>query len=237
VTVALPEATPVKVTEQLPAVNIQLAPTVPTAVFDDVKLTEPVGVFAAFVVSVTVAVQLEVPLAEIELGLQTTAVAVLSFTIATEMVFDVPELPLWVGSPPYVPVTVALPVATPVKVTEQLETVVDVAGEGDKVQLAPTVPIVVFDDVKPTEPLGAAVALGGLVISVTVAVQLVVPPGAIIVGGPQVTPVDVLSTAGGGVMMLATSARLSGTEPPVPPLVMVTQVFGTLVPVQTDPIT
>ncbi len=59
-TVALPEATPVKVTEQLPAVNMQLAPTVPTAVFDETKLTVPDGVFAAFVVSVTVAVHVEV---------------------------------------------------------------------------------------------------------------------------------------------------------------------------------
>ncbi len=40
-----------------------------------------------------------------------------------------------------------------------------------------------------------------------------------------------------GVVKIAVSARLSGTEPPVPPLVMVTQVFGTLVPVQTEPIT
>jgi hypothetical protein len=83
VTVAVPTATPVKVTEQLvtPAVvdKVQLAPTVPTEVFDDVNITEPVGVFAAFVVSVTVAVQLEIPPTEIELGLQRTAVAVLSF--------------------------------------------------------------------------------------------------------------------------------------------------------------
>ncbi len=59
-TVAVPTATPVKVTEHLPADKVQLAPTVPTAVFDDVKLTEPVGVLAAFVVSATVAVQAEV---------------------------------------------------------------------------------------------------------------------------------------------------------------------------------
>jgi hypothetical protein len=96
VTVAVPEATPVKVTEQLPAVNIQLAPTVPTAVFDDVKLTEPVGVFAAFVVSITVAIQVVVPPTAIVVGgvPQTTAVEVLSGTIATVIVFDVPILGL-----------------------------------------------------------------------------------------------------------------------------------------------
>src|SRR5437867_4946098 len=39
-TVAVPGATPVKVTVQVPdAPRVQLAPTVPTAVFDDVKLT------------------------------------------------------------------------------------------------------------------------------------------------------------------------------------------------------
>ena len=77
-TVAVPGATPVKVTVQLPDVKRQLATTVPTAVFDDVKLTVPVGVFAGVAVSVTVAVHAEVPPMLIEAGLQATPVDVLS---------------------------------------------------------------------------------------------------------------------------------------------------------------
>jgi hypothetical protein len=131
-----------------------------------------------------------------------------------------------------------VPAATPVKVTVQREMVVDVDGEGDKVQLASTVPTAVFDDVKPTEPLGAAVAAGGLVISVTVAVQVIVPPGTIVVGAvPQTTPVDVASFTTLEKLAIDPGPRLSGTEPPVPPLVIVIQVFGTLVPVQTEPVT
>ncbi len=132
-----------------------------------------------------------------------------------------------------------MPAATLVKVTgtEHLETVVDVP-EGDNVQIAPTVPTAVLDDVKLTEPLGAAVAAGGLVVSVTVAVQLVAPPGTIVMGGPQATTVTVLSFTG-ALLKLAIDPgpRLSGTEPPVPPLVIVTQVFGKLVPVQAEPVT
>jgi len=190
VTVAEPGATPVKLTEQLPDTKLQLAPTVPTAVLDETKLTEPVAVFAAVVVSVTVAVQVETPPMLIEAGLQTTAVEVLSFT--TVILPEVPELPLWDESPLYVPVTVAEPAVRPVKVTMQLETVVDVAGEGDNVQLAPTVPTTVLDDVKLTVPLGAAVAVGGLVVSVTVAVQVDVPP-MLIDAGLQTTAVEVMS--------------------------------------------
>ena len=78
-TVADPAATPVNITEQLPVEsNVQPAPTVPTAVFDDVKLTLPVGVLAAFVVSATAAVQVEVPPVLMEAGLHTTIVEVLS---------------------------------------------------------------------------------------------------------------------------------------------------------------
>ncbi len=77
-TVAVPGKTPVKVTVQLPAVKPQLAPTVPTAVLDDVKVTEPVGVLAAFVVSVTVAVQVDVPPMLMLAGAQETLVDVLS---------------------------------------------------------------------------------------------------------------------------------------------------------------
>jgi hypothetical protein len=85
----------VKVTEQLPEDNVQLAPIVPAAVFDDVKLTVPVGVLAELDVSVTVAVQVAPPGRMTVLGLQDTLVDVLSLTGAvTVMVFDVPMLPL-----------------------------------------------------------------------------------------------------------------------------------------------
>jgi hypothetical protein len=77
-TVAVPTATPVNVTEHLPDDRVQLAPTVPTAVLDDVKLTEPVGVLETVVVSVTVAVQVEEALGRIVPGVQVTAVDVLS---------------------------------------------------------------------------------------------------------------------------------------------------------------
>jgi len=82
VTVAVPTATPVKVTVHLPDDKVQLAPTVPTDVFEDTKLTVPLGVFDADVVSVTVAVQAEVPVGAIVLGLQATAVDVSSLLVA-----------------------------------------------------------------------------------------------------------------------------------------------------------
>ena len=91
-TVAVPIATLVKVAMHLPDDKVQLAPTVPTDVFEDTKLTEPLGVFEGVVVSVTVAVQAEAPVGKIVLGLQVTAVAVLSLlvtvtvTVATELV-------------------------------------------------------------------------------------------------------------------------------------------------------
>ena len=82
--------------------------------------------------------------------------------------------------------TVAVPAATPVKVTEQLPAV-------DNIQLAPTVPTALLDDVKVTIPVGVLV---GVVVSVTVPLQLVVPPGTIVGGAvPQATLVDVLSLA------------------------------------------
>jgi len=84
-----------------------------------------------------------------------------------------------------VPVTVAEPTATPVKVTEQLVTLAVV----DKLQLAPTVPTPVFDETKPTLPVGA---LAGVVVSATVAVHVEVAPGRIVLG-VQATLVDVLS--------------------------------------------
>lgn len=86
VTVAVPVATPVKATEQVPDVRVQLAATVPTAVFEDTKVTVPVGVFAGVVVSETVAAQFEVAPIPILFGLQTTAVEVLSGTAGTTVI-------------------------------------------------------------------------------------------------------------------------------------------------------
>ncbi len=79
-----------KIAVQLPAVKLQLAATVPTAVLDDVKVTEPVGVLAAFVVSVTVAVQVDVPPMLMLAATQETPVVVLS--LKTVIVFEVPML-------------------------------------------------------------------------------------------------------------------------------------------------
>jgi len=85
VTVAVPTATPVKVTEQLVTLavvdKVQLAPAVPTPVFDETKLTLPDGALAGVVVSATVAVQVEVPVGIIVLGLQATPVDVLSLPV------------------------------------------------------------------------------------------------------------------------------------------------------------
>ncbi len=100
VTVAVPAATPVKVTVQLPEVKLQLAPTVPTAVLDDVKLTLPVGVFEAVVLSVMVAVQVEVAPTLMVLGAQTTAVDVLSLAVTPIVIVAAAlVLPLWLESP------------------------------------------------------------------------------------------------------------------------------------------
>jgi hypothetical protein len=64
---------------------MQLAPTVPTAVFEEVKPTVPVGEFEAVVVSITVAVHVEVPVGTIVAGLHATLVEVLSLTAAVTM--------------------------------------------------------------------------------------------------------------------------------------------------------
>jgi hypothetical protein len=69
-------------------------------VLDDVKLTEPVGVLAGVVVSVTVAAQVEEALGRIVPGVQVTAVDVLSFE-------DVP----------YVASTFVVTIATPLLTT------------------------------------------------------------------------------------------------------------------------
>ena len=61
VTVAVPAAIPMKSAVHLPADKVQLAATVPTSGFDDPKLTVPVGIFEAVVVSGMVAVQVDLP--------------------------------------------------------------------------------------------------------------------------------------------------------------------------------
>jgi hypothetical protein len=95
VTVAEPGATPLNVTMQVPDTSVQLAPTVPTVVSDDVKVTVPVGVFEGVVVSETVAVQVEVPPMPMLVDAQDTTVEVLSKAAAdTVIVPEVPELPL-----------------------------------------------------------------------------------------------------------------------------------------------
>ena len=100
-TVALPEAVlPWKVTEQLPAANVQLAAlkTPPVVPADNVKATEPVAVREARTVSVTVAAHVEVPPIAILFGVQTTAVKVASFP--TAILNTALVLVLWVVSPP-----------------------------------------------------------------------------------------------------------------------------------------
>jgi len=82
VTVAVPTATPVNATVHLPEDRVQLAPTVPTPGFDETKLTLPDGTLAGVVVSVTVAVHVEVPVGTIVLGLQAALVEVLSLPVA-----------------------------------------------------------------------------------------------------------------------------------------------------------
>jgi hypothetical protein len=85
----------VNVTVQLPDDRVQLAPTVPTVVSDEVKITVPDGVFVGVVVSETVAAQVEVPPMLIEDGVQDTEVEVLSRGAGvTVIVPEVPELPL-----------------------------------------------------------------------------------------------------------------------------------------------
>jgi len=101
VTVAVPTATPVKVTVQLRDVNMQLASTVPTELLDETRLTLPVAVFSGAVVSATFTEHEEVEPTLMLLGVQATLVEVSSFVgTVTVIVFEVPELGLWLASPP-----------------------------------------------------------------------------------------------------------------------------------------
>ena len=95
VTVAEPATRPVNITEHEPEVRVQLAPTLPTVMFDDANVTVPVGVLEAVVVSAIEAVHVEVAPMPTALGLQATLVAVLSLEgTVTVTVFEVPELAL-----------------------------------------------------------------------------------------------------------------------------------------------
>ena len=76
-----PAATPVSVTEQVPATNAQLAPTVPTRVFVEARLSIPPGILPAVVVSATVTTHVDVPVGTIIAGLQTILSEVLSLEV------------------------------------------------------------------------------------------------------------------------------------------------------------
>ena len=65
---------------------MQLAPTAPTVVSEDVKLTLPDGTFAALVVSVTETVQVEVEPMLMDAGEQDTAVEVLSRDVTVTVI-------------------------------------------------------------------------------------------------------------------------------------------------------
>ena len=91
----VPDATPVAVTVQVPDDRVQVAPTVPAAEFDDVKLTEPDGTLDGVVVSLTITEQVEAPPGRIVEGLQETVVEVLSSCAAVTVIApEVPGLPL-----------------------------------------------------------------------------------------------------------------------------------------------
>src|SRR5438093_10150181 len=97
----MPRAGRLTVTGHVVSSRVQLVSAVPVVVLYNVKLTVPDGVFAGVVVSETVAVQVDVPPMLIDAGAQTTVVEVLSSCPGvTLMAAEVPELPLWVESPP-----------------------------------------------------------------------------------------------------------------------------------------
>jgi hypothetical protein len=190
----MPAATPVIVTVQAPVESsVQLASTVPIAMSDEVKLTVPVGTFDGVVMSVTVTLQELVPPTLIEEGHETLVDVLSRMTV---IVPELPELPKWVESPPYVPITPKVPGATPVAEAVQLP--------DDRVQLIPTVPIVVLVERKLTDPDGV---FDGLVVSATVTVQVEVLPILIEVG-LQTTLVEVLSGAAGVTVIVPEAPEL-----------------------------
>ncbi len=83
----------------------------------------------------------------------------------------VPELPVWLESPGYVPVRVVWPAATAVSWAVQLPS--------ESVQLACTVPTLVSEEEKLTVPVGV---FEGVVVSGTVAVHMDFPPESMLLG-------------------------------------------------------
>jgi len=183
VTDPVPAVVPVKVTEQLPPddkvqpLALNDPPLLPGV---NVKVTEPVGMLDAVIVSMTVAVTAAVQLVAPNAILQLTLpilVDVLSLPV-TVTVTDEAELVLvlCVVSPPYIAVTEPVPAAVPVNVTEQLVTL-DVV---DRLQLFESNVPPVNVNVNVTVPVAAfeAVVVSATV-AVTDAVQLV-PPNAML---------------------------------------------------------
>jgi len=183
VTDPVPAVVPVKVTEQLPPddkvqpLALNDPPLLPGV---NVKVTEPVGMLDAVIVSMTVAVTAAVQLVAPNAILQLTlpiVVDVLSLPV-TVTVTDEAELVLvlCVVSPPYIAVTEPVPAAVPVNVTEQLVTL-DVV---DRLQLFESNVPPVNVNVNVTVPVAAfeAVVVSATV-AVTDAVQLV-PPNAML---------------------------------------------------------
>ncbi len=179
----VPAVVPVKVTEQLPPddkvqpLALNDPPLLPGV---NVKVTEPVGMLDAVIVSMTVAVTAAVQLVAPNAILQLTlpiVVDVLSLPV-TVTVTDEAELVLvlCVVSPPYIAVTEPVPAAVPVNVTEQLVTL-DVV---DRLQLFESNVPPVNVNVNVTVPVAAfeAVVVSATV-AVTDAVQLV-PPNAML---------------------------------------------------------
>ncbi len=179
----VPAVVPVKVTEQLPPddkvqpLALNDPPLLPGV---NVKVTEPVGMLDAVIVSMTVAVTAAVQLVAPNAILQLTLpilVDVLSLPV-TVTVTDEAELVLvlCVVSPPYIAVTEPVPAAVPVNVTEQLVTL-DVV---DRLQLFESNVPPVNVNVNVTVPVAAfeAVVVSATV-AVTDAVQLV-PPNAML---------------------------------------------------------
>jgi hypothetical protein len=157
---AVPAAVGVKVTGQLPEDRMQTEVLKDPATPVSVKLTTPVGVIAVpGDVSETVAVQVEAW--STSTGLEQTMVADVARGFELTVV-EALVLPLWVESPPYVPVISALPVEIGVYVTEQLpDTRVQDVGlnePAEPVSANVTVPVGVVTD--PVE------------VSITVAVQV-----------------------------------------------------------------
>jgi hypothetical protein len=226
VTVAVPRADPVKVTEQVPAERVHGEPVMLPVLVPGIttKLTVPAGVVAPVpAVSATTALQVMPTLTVAEAGQATVVEVVRRFTV---IVLDVPELVVWLGggdvSPLYLPVTVAVPIAEPVKVEEQLAVPVTPAIRVQLAVAGVTLPVAV----KLTLPVGV---VGVVEVSVTVAVQ-VEPWFTNTVTGAQETEVEVKCSL--EKLAIDPLPRFSGTAPLVPPLVMVTQTPGTLVPVQ-----